>query len=673
MNSAMYDSSFLTERKRDKAISDSFLSRIQNETNPTKGSAPLLGITEQSIINHVRMGQMTQYQKKDGGCTLVSLGCPCGPASLVPPTPTPNPPPCPLDFYWATSIIGTQTESLWGVVVGICGNLYVIGTSTDETTFNSFVSPPVNPTSSVGLQPFGTTLSDNGNRFTFVVKYNGLGTVQWVTKIGHPAGIAGTCDGFGIALDANENVYITGVAQSTFGPDVIEIYDSNGNVFGTLPMSGTSGVLNSYVIKYDTSGFPQWATYFGGINVGPPFAYGTNQSRAIAVDANANVFITGLYANTSDITFYNFNGILPGPVVDTTTYGSLAPPSYNSAESVFVVKILTSGMVDWATNVTISNQDGAARGLSIAVDGNGDPHITGTYYGGVLLDTIVFNSFQSVTPPTINTTSYGYLFANSTKDRDMFVVKYVGSGPNQGQVQWATTIITSNTGGGDDEGLGIAVDPNGNVYVTGYYTTGIDIQSFDILQPPPNGNLIQLTPYGSLLPPASSDAFVVKYSPAGVVTAVTNISGAGIEQGLAITTDTNANVYVTGVFASNVANVNNAALPLASVITPTLGGLLPNDGVPGQDAFVVKYDTTLTALWANRIGAGTSAVRGKGIAVDPNGNVQVVGDYGANINLTSAGVTTGGPVTLNPYGILDNPFATADGFIVKYDTNGQLP
>ena len=113
MNSAMYDSSFLTERKRDKAISDSFLSRIQNETNPTKGSAPLLGITEQSIINHVRMGQMTQYQKEDGGCTLVSLGCPCGPASLVPPTPTPNPPPCPLDFYWATSIIGTQTESLW--------------------------------------------------------------------------------------------------------------------------------------------------------------------------------------------------------------------------------------------------------------------------------------------------------------------------------------------------------------------------------------------------------------------------------------------------------------------------------------------------------------------------------------------------------------------------------
>jgi hypothetical protein len=518
----------------------------------------------------------------------------------------------------------------------------------------------------VGVQPFGTTLSDNGNRFTFLVKYNGLGVVQWVTKIGQPSGVTGTCDGYGIALDSSENVYVTGIAQSNAGPSGIDIYNADASLYGTMSMSPNTGVTNSFVVKYDTNGDAQWATYVGGV---PPIS--NNEANAIAVDSNFNTFITGFYDNNSDITFYNFNGILPGPIVDTQPFGSLFPSS--SPKSAYVVKLLPNGTVDWATNITISATGGEAQGTSIAVDVNGDPYVTGTYVGGNPTDTIVFNSFQNNnTPPTINISPYGFLFANSTKDRDVFVVKYTGSGATKGAVVWATTIVTTNTGGGDDESLGIAVDTNSNVYVTGYYTTGIDIQNFNILQPPPGGGQILLTPYGSLSVPQSSDAFVVKYTPVGTVSAVTNLSGAGVEQGLAITTDSNANVYLTGFFASDPLDVNSSAAPVATIITPSLAGTLANDAVPGADTFVVKLDSSLTALWANRIGAGTSFARGKDIAVDPNGNVQVVGDYGANAIITSGGVTTGGPVVLNPYGILDNPNGSIDGFIVKYDTNGQI-
>lgn len=673
MNSAMYDSSFLTERKRDKAISDSFLGRIQNQTNPTTGSAPLLGITEQSIINHVRVGQMTQYQKKDGGCTIITPGCPCGPAPNVTTTSSTPIDPCPLNYYWATSITGPLIDTLSGVAVGICGNLYVIGTGIGEITFNSFVTPPANPIAVIGVQPFGTTLSDDGNRFTFVVKYNGQGIVQWATKIGQLSGMLGTCDGFGIALDASENVYVTGVAQSTAGPSGIDIYNADSTLYGSMTMSGTTNVTNSYVIKYNTNGIAQWATYVGGVAAEPPVIYNNNEARAIAVDSNSNSFITGFYDNTANLTFYNFNGLLPGPIVDTQPAGSFAPPTPTSPESAYVLKLLPNGTVDWATNILVGSAGGQARGTAIAVDSNGDPHITGVYYGGNLTDTITFNNFQSITPPTINITPYGFLFANSTKDRDIFVVKYTGSGSTKGEVQWATTMITTNTGGGDDESQGIAVDSNFNVYVTGYYTTGVDIQSFNASQPPPLGGQIQLNFYGSLLAPVSADALIVKYSPTGVVSAVTNLSGADSEQGIAITTDSNANVYVTGAYASDPLNVNSSALPIATVINPSLTGTLANDIVPGQDAFIVKYDTTLTSLWANRIGAGTSSVRGKGIAVDPNGNVQVVGDYDANAVLNSAGITSGGgPVVLIPYGILDNPTGTSDGFIAKYDTNGQI-
>ncbi len=76
MPTTIYDSSLITKRKQDKTIANSFITRIQTPTNPSTGSAPLLGITEQSIINEVRMGQMTAY-RKDDGCTSVNKGCPC--------------------------------------------------------------------------------------------------------------------------------------------------------------------------------------------------------------------------------------------------------------------------------------------------------------------------------------------------------------------------------------------------------------------------------------------------------------------------------------------------------------------------------------------------------------------------------------------------------------------
>jgi hypothetical protein len=77
MPTTIYDSSLITKRRLDTTVSNSFINRIQNLTNPTTGSAPYLGITQQSIINVVKNGQMTEYRKNDKGCTTISPGCPC--------------------------------------------------------------------------------------------------------------------------------------------------------------------------------------------------------------------------------------------------------------------------------------------------------------------------------------------------------------------------------------------------------------------------------------------------------------------------------------------------------------------------------------------------------------------------------------------------------------------
>jgi hypothetical protein len=55
MPNTIYDSSLITKRLRDKTVFQSFISRLQNVTS---GSAPYLGISEQSIINVVKEGQM---------------------------------------------------------------------------------------------------------------------------------------------------------------------------------------------------------------------------------------------------------------------------------------------------------------------------------------------------------------------------------------------------------------------------------------------------------------------------------------------------------------------------------------------------------------------------------------------------------------------------------------
>ena len=75
MPTTIYDSSLLTQRRSNKTIANSFITRISPPNNTT-GSAPYLGISQQSIINNVKQGQMMEIRRCDG-TTLIDIGCPC--------------------------------------------------------------------------------------------------------------------------------------------------------------------------------------------------------------------------------------------------------------------------------------------------------------------------------------------------------------------------------------------------------------------------------------------------------------------------------------------------------------------------------------------------------------------------------------------------------------------
>ena len=75
MPTTVYDSSLITQRRRVKAESGSFLNRIASNNT---SYAPALGIWDQSIVNSVKNGNMKYYRKCDGSFTVDS-GCPCRP------------------------------------------------------------------------------------------------------------------------------------------------------------------------------------------------------------------------------------------------------------------------------------------------------------------------------------------------------------------------------------------------------------------------------------------------------------------------------------------------------------------------------------------------------------------------------------------------------------------
>ncbi len=97
MPTTIYDSSLITQRRRAKAESGSFITRISpwnvlppgqtyvqtTQNQPNTGYAPRLGIYDQSIINQVKNGNMVMYRKGDGGLVSVNNGCPCQPLPSV--------------------------------------------------------------------------------------------------------------------------------------------------------------------------------------------------------------------------------------------------------------------------------------------------------------------------------------------------------------------------------------------------------------------------------------------------------------------------------------------------------------------------------------------------------------------------------------------------------------
>ncbi|HXK30135.1 MAG TPA: SBBP repeat-containing protein, partial [Candidatus Binatia bacterium] len=453
------------------------------------------------------------------------------------------------------------------------GSVYITGeTHSAQTTFpdgNGF-----------GLIP-GSDKTQNGGVDAFVAKVNANGTgLIYASYIGG----SGDDRGKGIALQPGEagcppdcSVYIVGETNSTettfpktVGPDLTH------NV----------GV-DAFVVKLNATGTALvYAGYVGGL--------GDDKGNGIVVDSDGNAYIAG-ETNSTQTTFPDGNGFGPIPGFDRTLNGGI---------DAFVARVKADGSgLDYAGYVGGSGDD-RGNGIALQPGEAGCPPDCSVYIvGETNSDRTTFldgNGFGAV--PGFDHTQNGGV--------DAFVVKVTADASG---LDYATYV----GGSLDDRGLGIAVDSAGNAYITGATNSGQT--SF------PDGNGFGAVPGFDQTQNGGVDAFVAKIkADASGLDYATYVGGSLDDLGLGIAVDSAGNAYITG--ATNSAQTS---FPDGNGFGAVAGFDDTQNG--GVDAFVAAVNAAGTALlYATYLG-GLGDDRGKGIALDANADVYVVGETNSTV------------------------------------------
>ena len=433
-----------------------------------------------------------------------------------------------------------------GIAVDGAGNAYVIGTTG--------IRGPGEPGSTEASFPVtvGPDLSSNGPNFfrdAFVAKVNPGGTVLVY------AGYIGGADddtGSGIAVDGAGNAYVTGVTGSTeasfpvtVGPDLT--FNGGADVFVAKVNPGGTALA--------------YAGYIGGA--------GDDFGNGIAIDGAGNAYVTGRTGST-EASF----PVTVGP--DLT---------FNGGVDVFITDAFVAKVNAGGTALVYAGYIGGAgydTGSGIAVDGAGNAYVIGdTGVVGVPKSGSTEATFPVTVGPDLT-------FNGGT---DAFVAKVNPGG---------TALVYAGYIGGDDldYGFGIAVDRDGNAYVTGEtYSTEA---SFPVTVGPDLSHNGPGFPFGC-------DAFVAKIAtPEGpLVTGV--FDAAGFQE----LTSPGSIVSVFGSFAERTARATTIPLSMK------LDGLSVSfNGIPGAlfgvfgDDFGLGFNqANVQVPWELDISSGTVELR----------------------------------------------------------------
>lgn len=417
------------------------------------------------------------------------------------------------EWAWAKRAGGVDYDVGFSVTTDSSGYIYLAGEFSSDTIF------------------FGDdTLVNNLATISdiFIAKYNPSGNIIWAKS----AGGLSVESAFGIISDNHENIYVTGKFMST---DI---------TFDTISFSNINkGEGDFYLAKYDTSGNVKWVRTAGGIR--------DDFGQSITVDDFGNIYVTGEF-QSNEIVFEN----------DTLTVTDISC----ICGDVFTVKYDHDGNVIWAKS---ANGEKFDIGYGISTDSDANVYVTGWFWS----PTISFDG-QTLTNASAGT-------------NDIFIIKYDSSGI----IQWV-----KRAGGADnDAGLSLSTDLHNNIYLTGYFqSSSISFDSYPLnnvglrdvilVKYNPSGNVlfaksaggsnydigygITNNPEGyvyitgwfqssvfsfpdtTLINAGSFDIFVTKYDSLGNFIWAKGAGKSELDEGKSITADNFGNIYHTGFYNS---------------------------------------------------------------------------------------------------------------------------
>ena len=401
----------------------------------------------------------------------------------------------------ANSFGGSGSDIGLAVKVDRDGNRYVTG---DFSATGSFPTQAAADRADDHKRHSGSSttqsLTSAGGTDMFLAKYDRSGRLKWLLQAGGPE----DDQGFDIAFDEAQNVYVTGVFA-----DSATFHGTRGT-----PIS-VSGIGQSiFLAKYRPSGELVW------VQTGTAEFDSSNNGYGVAIDATRGfVYVTGVaQGNTHFSSSDGSAPIVPGP----------------GTWHMYLAKYDTDGRFQWGQFNEASPNTVAHK---VAVDAQGNAYATGwmegetTFYSGDGNN----QTIEGFSQPVQSYPDY---------PGDGYIVKY----DSNGNLKWINHI-----GGYKGIGTEVAVSHDGKVTFTGIVGNidGDASQSETIVTSQPGGSDRSLGG-GIFTSPFNTDVFIATFDEAGVLLDARRYGGALNDGGSGLAYDHEGNLIFEGIFQGSI-------------------------------------------------------------------------------------------------------------------------
>jgi hypothetical protein len=353
-------------------------------------------------------------------------------------------------------------------------------------------------------------------------------------------------ESFGSSADQ----YVYAVTVDSTGDILIAGGFTGALDFGDGGVLAASGSLHAFVAMLDPAGNGIWGRSFGG---DPEAGSSQQEAFGVAVDTLGDVLVVG-----------SFEGSI---VFDSVPFLG------QGGQDIFVVKLDTTGAFQWATT---AGGPGDQVAWGAALDAKGNVYVSGAFEGSI----------------TIGSGTYP-----STGGFDALTFALPSNGSS---VDWVSVL-----GGPKDQmATGVAMQPGGDPYVTGYFE-GPTTFDGDAAGPPTAD--------------AGYRAFVYGVTPSsGTPSPALGIGGSANAYGYSVAVGLGGDVAVAG--------------PFQGTISSFPGHTLVSAGL--DDVFVGELSAG-SVLWGQSFGDPEDQIA-YGVAIDGEGNVVVTGSLQGTGNVGSS-------------------------------------